>query len=199
MYATLKLGYIDGYCAPEPWNSLAVQAGEGVCVATSPELLPMRPETVLVVRQSFAVGASDKHNAIIRVMMESCSFADQPENRPELAEILSQSGYVNAPYSCLAAGLLGTFSFGYERDGVGPEIQFNRDNVNKPTDENARWLMQEVYEALNLDDSQRNSRDRPPILKNVFRRDIFERALTAGGVEREGAEISTAAAPVLAR
>ena len=199
MYATLKLGYIDGYCAPEPWNSLAVQAGEGVCVATSPELLPMRPETVLVVRQSFATGASDKHHAIIRVMMESCSFADQRENRPVLAEILSQSGYVNAPHSCLAAGLEGTFSFGYERTGAGPELIFNRNNVNKPTDENARWLMQQVYEALNLDESQRRSRERPPILKNVFRRDIFERALEAGEPKMERSEISAEAVPMLAR
>src|SRR5262249_48930418 len=37
MYATLKLGYIDGFCSPEPWNSLAAQAGEGVCLATSNE------------------------------------------------------------------------------------------------------------------------------------------------------------------
>ena len=81
---------------------------------------------------------------------------------------------------------------------MGPGLLFNRSNVNKPTDDNARWLMQEVYEALNLDDSQRKSRERPPILKNVFRRDIFERALGANGVERHGAEIITEAAPVLA-
>jgi len=198
MFATLKLGYIDGYCAPEPWNSLAVQAGEGVCVATSPELLPMRPETVLIVRQSFATGASDKHNALIRVMMEACSFADQPENRPFLADILSQPIYVNAPRSCLAAALLGPFSFGYDRIGVGPGIVFNRYNVNEPTDENAMWLMQQVYEALNLESNQRSSRERPPILKNVFRRDIFERATSAGGLKNEASEIRADPGLVLA-
>src|SRR5208337_1747441 len=52
MYPTLKLGYIDGYCVEEPWNSMAAQAGVGVCVATSAELTPLHPEKVLTVRQS---------------------------------------------------------------------------------------------------------------------------------------------------
>jgi len=199
MFATLKLGYIDGYCAPEPWNSLAVQSGEGFCVATSPELLPMRPETVLVVRQSFAAGADDRHIALIRAMVEACSFADQAENRAELADLLSQPGYVNAPHACLVAGLQGPFSFGYDRAGVGPGLVFSRYNVNEPGDDNARWLMQQVYEFLNLEGRQRDSRDRPPILKNVFRRDIFERATTSGGLNNPGSEINAEAGLVLAR
>ena len=95
--------------------------------------------------------------------------------------------------------MVDTFSFGYERTGAGPELTFNRNNVNKPTDENARWLMQQLYEALNLDESQRRNRERPPILKNVFRRDIFERALEGGEPKTEGSEIGAEAVPVLVR
>ena len=29
----LKLGYLDGYCSGEPWTSLAVHAGAGMCEA----------------------------------------------------------------------------------------------------------------------------------------------------------------------
>ncbi|HLX72715.1 MAG TPA: CmpA/NrtA family ABC transporter substrate-binding protein, partial [Verrucomicrobiae bacterium] len=47
MFPTLKLGYIDGFCAGEPWTSLAVEAQAGVCVATSRELAPLHPEKVL--------------------------------------------------------------------------------------------------------------------------------------------------------
>jgi hypothetical protein len=54
MFPTLKLGYIDGYCVEEPWNSIAVQAGVGACVATSAELAPLHPEKVLMVRQSLS-------------------------------------------------------------------------------------------------------------------------------------------------
>src|ERR1051325_8090158 len=37
MYPTLRLGYIDGFCAGERWPSLAGEAKAGVCVATSRE------------------------------------------------------------------------------------------------------------------------------------------------------------------
>ena len=46
MFPLLKMGYLDGYCIGEPWNSVAVQAGVGVCVATVP-VAPLHPEKVL--------------------------------------------------------------------------------------------------------------------------------------------------------
>jgi ABC-type nitrate/sulfonate/bicarbonate transport system substrate-binding protein len=69
MYPTLKLGYIDGYCVGEPWSSMAVQAGAGVCVATSADLAPLHPERVLMVRQSFAVGRAEEHERLIAALI----------------------------------------------------------------------------------------------------------------------------------
>jgi hypothetical protein len=56
MFPMMKLGYLDGFASGEPWSSLVIDAGVGVCVATSSQLAPLHPEKVLMVRQSFAMG-----------------------------------------------------------------------------------------------------------------------------------------------
>ena len=51
MVSNLKAGHLDGFCVGEPWNSVAIRAGEGSVVAISAELDPYHPEKVLMVRQ----------------------------------------------------------------------------------------------------------------------------------------------------
>jgi len=74
MFPTLKLGYIDGFCAGEPWTSLAVEADAGVCVATSRELSPLHPEKVLMVRNDFAEARAEEHERLIAALLEACAF-----------------------------------------------------------------------------------------------------------------------------
>ena len=68
MFPLLKMGYLDGYCAGEPWNSLALQAGVGACVATSAQLAPFHPEKVLLVRKDFAESRPDEHERLIAAL-----------------------------------------------------------------------------------------------------------------------------------
>lgn len=174
MYPTLKLGYIDGYCVGEPWVSLAVQAGAGMCVATSADLAPLHPEKVFMVRQSFAVGRAEQHERLLAALMEACTFCDLAENRPMLSEILSNPNYLNAPTECIKAGLVGPFQHGEHWVQMPPDLAiFHRHNANEPTDDKAAWLMDGLYELLNDDAFKARNRGRTPVLKNVFRRDIY--------------------------
>jgi ABC-type nitrate/sulfonate/bicarbonate transport system substrate-binding protein len=178
MFPTLKLGYIDGYCVGEPWVSVAVQAGVGRCIATSAELAPLHPEKVFMARQSFALGRAEEHERVLAALLEACAFCDLPENRPLLSQMLAHPQYVNAPAECVRAGLGGLPE---EGDG-GPALfdlsVFHRHNANEPGDDKARWLMDRLYELLQ-DKIFKARHLRTPVLKNVFRRDIFERAKTA--------------------
>jgi ABC-type nitrate/sulfonate/bicarbonate transport system substrate-binding protein len=178
MFPTLKLGYIDGYCVGEPWTSIAVQAGAGVCVATSAELAPLHPERVLMVRQSFATGRPDEHERLIASLLESCAFCDSPQNRSMLGELLSDPQYVNAPAECVQAGLRQPFVAG--TPAVAAPLSaisiFERYNANEPNDDKARWIIDNLYELLHQDLFKTKTRGRTPVLKNIFRRDIFERA-----------------------
>lgn len=179
MFPTLKLGYIDGYCVSEPWNAVAVQAGVGVCVATSAELAPLHPEKVLMVRQSFAAGRAEEHERLLGALLEACAFCDLPENGSMLAQMLAHAQYVNAPAECVAVGLSSpTQSFAPSAE-LGGQAIFHRHNANDPSDERARWLMDRLYGLLTQSEFKARNPGRTPVLKNVFRRDIFERAKAA--------------------
>jgi ABC-type nitrate/sulfonate/bicarbonate transport system substrate-binding protein len=180
MFPTLKLGYIDGYCIGEPWNSLAVQAGVGVCIATSAELAPLHPEKVLMVRQSFAAGRPEEHEKLLAALLEACAFCDLPENRAILGEMLAHPHYVNAPVECIQAGLPGaTEPHGNGLFDQSDRAIFHDHNANDPSDERARWIMDRLYGLLSQNEFKARNPGRTPVLKNVFRGDLFERAKEA--------------------
>jgi len=177
LFPTLKLGYIDGFCAGEPWTSLAIEAQAGVCVATSAELAPRHPEKVLMVRRDFAEERASEHERLIAALLEACAFCDRPENRPLLGEILAEPRYVNAPSNCFK----GTFPT--PPDNTPPASSepailevFHRQKANEPTDDKAAWLVAQLYEIMESSLLKNLLPARAPVLKNIFRRDIFERA-----------------------
>ena len=176
MFPTLKLGYIDGFCAGEPWTSLAAESGTGVCVATSRELAPLHPEKVLMVRHDFAETRASEHERLIAALIESCAFCDQPANRALISEMLAQPQYVNAPTDCLK-NIVGVEDL--ERHPASestPLNIFHKFNANDPTDDKAAWVLGHLYEMMEQRVLPLPPSGRAPVLKNVFRRDIFQRA-----------------------
>lgn len=177
MFPTLKLGYLDGFCAGEPWTSLAVEAGTGVCVATSRELAPLHPEKVLMVRHEFAERRASEHERLIAALLEACAFCDQPANRPLISEMLAQPQYVNAPTDCLKNILRPDES--RPAPEMAPLNIFYKYNANEPTDEKAAWVLGHLHEMIEQGALPLLPDGRTPILKNIFRRDIFQRARAA--------------------
>jgi ABC-type nitrate/sulfonate/bicarbonate transport system substrate-binding protein len=170
MFPLLKLGYLDGYCASEPWNSVAVQAGVGVCVTTSALLAPMHPEKVLMVTRRFATTQPEVHSHLIAALIEACRLCEQPENRDQVCELLSLPHYVNAPQECLRPGISGPSASANGRVSLLQSTNiFHGDGVNEPSAAKADWIAGRLYQFL------RWSR-RPAGLGNVFRRDLFLRA-----------------------
>jgi len=163
MFPTLKLGYIDGYCAGEPWASLAVAAKVGIRVAASPDVAPLHPEKVLIVRRDFAEARANEHERLIAALLEACAFCDRAKNRALIAEMLSQPCYLNAPAECIARGL------------AGLDI-FHRRNANDPTDAKAAWIIERLYDTMEESVAQPPAARRAPVLKNIFRRDIYQSA-----------------------
>jgi ABC-type nitrate/sulfonate/bicarbonate transport system substrate-binding protein len=148
-----------------------------MCVATSGELAPLHPEKILIVRQSFAAGRPEVHERLIAALLEACAFCDDPDNREFLGGMLAHPQYVNAPLECLETGFTGPVNAanGVRRGALDLNI-FCRHNANEPSDEQAAWLIQRLYEVLDQSTFARQNLPRTPMLKNIFRRDIFERA-----------------------
>jgi len=176
MFPTLKLGYIDGFCGGEPWTSLAVEANAGVCVATSRELAPLHPEKVLMVRHDFSETRATEHERLIAALLEACAFCEQAANRPLISEMLAQPQYVNAPTDCLKNIVGIEESECRSAPGIAPLHIFYKYNANDPTDDKAAWVLGHLYEMIDQRALPLPANGRTPMLKNIFRRDIFQRA-----------------------
>ena len=171
MFENLKSGNLDGYCVGEPWNSAAVQAGIGWCVATSAQLAPSHPEKVLMARREFAEHHEREHLAVIAALIEACEFCDQPENRELVISTIAYHKYVNASVEALRGSLQDRFDFGKGRVERLPDFHiFSRHNANEPTTSRTGWVMQNLFPASTQSG------------EGVFRADIFQQAkqLVAG-------------------
>ena len=170
MFPLLKLGYLDGFCAGEPWTSVAVQAGIGACITTSALLAPLHPEKILMVRKDFAEKRAQEHECLVAALLEACFLCDQPENRRVLCELLAQPQFINAPIECLEPDLVGPF--GAEGSHIhslhGLNI-FHRCRANEPAAAKVSWLTGRLFEFLRW-------RTRPQAFNRTFRADIFRRA-----------------------
>ena len=175
MVANLKAGNLDGFCAGEPWNSVAVQSRAGWCVATSAELAPGHPEKVVMVRRDFAERHDEQHLALVAALLEACEFCDAPDRREQIIATLAQPAYVNVPAVALRRGFSPEFDFGHGEVRHVPNFNvFHRHHANEPSADKAAWVLQRLRAgdcginapAFNL-----------ALGRRVFRADIFEQAL----------------------
>jgi ABC-type nitrate/sulfonate/bicarbonate transport system substrate-binding protein len=187
LFPTLKLGYIDGFCAGEPWISLVTGAGIGQCVAGSREIAPQHPGKVLMVRQSFAAGREEEHERLLAALLEACAACNQPENRRLLGQMLSPLEYVNAPAEFVETGFPSLVDSGVPGEPLRTNIFFGGD-INEPSDAKSQWIINRLYEALGKSMDKLSVQGRSPILKNIFRTDIFSRAKGLSGNPKDGTE-----------
>ncbi|WP_142849442.1 CmpA/NrtA family ABC transporter substrate-binding protein [Telmatospirillum sp. J64-1] len=144
MVAQLSAGNIDGYCVGEPWNSLAVSLGLGRVAITSRELWAGRVEKVFGVTESWARTHPQTHKAVLKALIQAACWCD--ENRGELAEILAQPAYVNAPAEVVRASLLGRFryEFGGPEEDIPDFLLFHRHGANFPWRSQALWFLRQM-------------------------------------------------------
>lgn len=177
LFPMLKLGYIDGFCGGEPWTSLAVDSQSGRTLATSADIAPLHPEKVLMMRHDFARNRASEHERLIAALLEAAAFCDQPKNRPMISEILSRAEYVNASVSCLEAGFSGPSGVKSVPHGrISGASVFHRLQANDPTDSKAAWITDCLYQLMDESKLPMRFMNRTPVIRNLFRRDIFQRA-----------------------
>jgi ABC-type nitrate/sulfonate/bicarbonate transport system substrate-binding protein len=173
MVPHLRAGHIDGFCAGEPWNSLAVMSGAGWVVARSAQLAPLHPEKVLMVRRDFAERADGEHVRLIAALLEAARFCDDAANRERIAETLARPEYVGASPEAIRRSMRGVYDYGNDR--VEPCAGFNifaRDNASEPDEGKARWVTQSLIAS-----GLATARQLPPrVAQRCFRPDIFARA-----------------------
>ncbi len=101
----MREGQVDGFCAGEPWNSLAVEAGVGTIVTTTHAIWRLSPEKVLGCRADWASRHPEQLAGLIRAIYRAAQWCEQPEHHAELAMLLAQPRYIGAPTEVLRRAL----------------------------------------------------------------------------------------------
>lgn len=173
MFRNLEAGTIDGYCAGEPWNTIAVRAGAGWCPTWSAAHAPGHVEKVLMVTERFASARAGEHAALTAALAEAAAWCDAPENREALANLLSAAAFLNLPARVVAPALLGQFDCGHGRVERVPDfVVFHRDGANIPAADKAAALQRELVAAGIL--SVETDASLPG---RLFREDLYRAAL----------------------
>jgi len=186
MVESLRMGWIDGYCVGEPWNLRAVQQGLGVIVATKADIWANAPDKVLGVREEWAEQNPDRLLALIRACVRAAQWADAPENRNLLADMLATQHYVAAPVELVRATLTGkpVLRRGAEASDLPDRHVFFRWQATFPWRSHALWLLTQMrrWGQLGADVDMRAAAE------SVYRPDLYRRAVVPLGLTVPGGD-----------
>jgi len=174
MVRNLAAGTIDGFCAGEPWPSLAISQGIGWSPATSVDINPGHPEKVLMAKEEFAEEHSEELEALVAALIEACAFCDAERNRDTVASIISDRRRVACDEELLRNCLYPKFDYGMGRVEEKPDFMtFYTDDANEPRAEDAYWILEGMASFREEGISEESKRR---LVNSVFRNDIYKAA-----------------------
>jgi two-component system, oxyanion-binding sensor len=130
--ARLRAGEIDGFCVGGPWGLLCEAEARAQIILTAREFWPGAPEKVLGLSAAWADAEPDAARALSRAVLRAGVWADAPENRKELTELLALPEHVAAPAETISRGL--------ELNGVS----FVRGAAAFPWKSHALWILSQM-------------------------------------------------------
>jgi nitrate/nitrite transport system substrate-binding protein len=181
MVANMKVGKMDGFCVGEPWNARAIADGIGFTAITTQQMWKDHPEKVLAFAEEFATKNPKTVKAVIRAVVEASQWNDKLENRPRMAEVVSQPQYINCPKEIILGRLLGDYEYG---DGRKKEkdkyyMTFFDRQTNFPLKSHGVWWLTQFRRWGMVKEPP----DYKGLVDRVHRPDIFREVAREMGVE----------------
>ncbi|TVP42519.1 MAG: twin-arginine translocation pathway signal protein [Gemmatimonadales bacterium] len=114
MVTNMRIGAMHAYMVAEPWNTRAIEGNEGVgfTFAHGSELWRGHPDRVLAVTEDFIERNPRTYRSLVKAMIEACQWCDRPENREELARLVSARAFTGADARFTRAALVGDYAYG---------------------------------------------------------------------------------------
>ncbi|EQB13413.1 CmpA/NrtA family ABC transporter substrate-binding protein [Sphingobium lactosutens] len=183
----MRAGEIDGFIAGEPWGSAAVEAGLAETVAIGERIWQRGVEKVLAFRTPWLEENPDIVDRLLRALIRSAGWCDDPANHGALAQLLSDPRYVDQPADLIVRALGGQIVV---RQGETPVaipdfLLFSREATPFPWRSQALWIYSQFVRWNMVEHG-------PEALAKagaVFRPDIFRRALADADVPMPGASM----------
>lgn len=169
----LEAGEVDGFCVGAPWGAVIEAAHAGEIWVQNARLWRGAPDKVLGVTAAFAERRPHTLQAVLRALIKAAMWADQPENRETLAEILSRPDYVDAPVEQMRRALVECDAFAF---------QFHGEDAGYPRKAHALWLLSQMRRWGQIDPGV----DVQAAADQVYRPDLYLEAVKAVGAPTRG-------------
>lgn len=179
-------GRIDGYCAGEPWNTLAARRGVGRVATVKSRIWKSSPEKVLAITSSVSEEKPELVEALIRALYKAAAWCGERHNHDELAMILSRPDYVDVDHAILKPALDGLIAVN-ETSKVQVDdffLPFAK-AATFPWQSHALWFYSQMVRWGLCSHSPRNA----AIAIGSYRPDIFRRALKPLNAALPGASL----------
>ena len=146
MVDSIASGQIDGFCVGAPWNSIAVDRGVGRILHFGSDILQRAAEKVLAVREPWANKNPQTLSALVRALHRAAEFVEAPENRREVAQILTKDEYVGVDPAVIQQALDGRLKISPDGNVRGDDryLLFAREGASMPDPLQAAWLYAEA-------------------------------------------------------
>ena len=112
--AQLVAGDIDAYLMPDPFNQRAVYEEAGFIHKLTKELWPGHPCCAFAASDEWISANPNTFRSLNKAIIEAAGYAQDPANRPEIAQAISERAFLNQPVEVVEAVLTGNFE-----DGLG--------------------------------------------------------------------------------
>ncbi|MDH7637668.1 CmpA/NrtA family ABC transporter substrate-binding protein [Sphingomonas oryzagri] len=187
MAAALEAGEIDGFIAGEPWSTVAVQAGSAEIVMVGARVWQRGVEKVLAMRTEWMDANAETVDRLLIALDRAAAWCDDPAHHGELAELLARREYVGQNAEAMLPTLAGRLIV---RSGEAPvevpaTMLFHREAVGFPWRSHALW----IYSQLVRWGMAEPSPEAEARAADVFRSDIYRRALADTGAPMPGASL----------
>jgi NitT/TauT family transport system ATP-binding protein len=187
MTAALEAGEIDGFIAGEPWGTVAVQAGSAEIVMVGARVWQRGVEKVLAMRTDWMEGNPHVVDRLLVALDRAAAWCDDPAHHGELAELLAWPEYVGRDPQAILPALSGRL-IGRPDDApvaVPATMLFHREAAAFPWRSHALWIYSQLVRwgmAVPSTEAEQQA-------ANVFRSDVYRRALAATGAPMPGASL----------
>jgi nitrate/nitrite transport system substrate-binding protein len=135
MEAQLQLGTLDGFCAGEPWNTLAARTARGRIVARTADIVPDHPEKILAVTRKWLAQNAQTAERLVRACVRGCQYCADRAHDEQVARWLSDPAYLGLSEDLLRTSMSFIAPGGRALHGMAPN----------PT--HFAWLLDEMIAA----------------------------------------------------
>jgi NitT/TauT family transport system ATP-binding protein len=187
MVEAMRGGEVDGFIAGEPWGSVAVAEGLAEVVAAGARIWRRGVEKVLAFRTDWMEAHAETVDRLLVALSQAAAWCDDAAHHEELAGLLAQGAYVGQPAETILPALAGRMPLRANDPPVPiPDFMlFHREATAFPWRSQALWIYSQLVRWGMAQPDAKAER----LAGDVFRPDIYRRALAGSGLPMPGASM----------